>query len=255
MRAPLFVLHTPSGIISKLLLKRTSKNTKVILAMILVVPMTTVCQWGFAQQVNLSGLINQKHALSAAKPEYKDTLVPDVTKVFDTTQNDTASVTKNQERELKFRPSDPRPALSWETEAGKSYLIPALEIPVFILALNGFDRLAHANQEENGRKVYGTNFSTFWDNVVHGDWSYDNDSFHVNQFLHPYQGSIYHGLARSAGLNFWESLGYTFGGSFLWETGGETTHPSINDQVASGIAGSFFGEVLFRMSSLLLESG
>jgi hypothetical protein len=31
--------------------------------------------------------------------------------------------------------------------------------------------------------------------------------------------------------------------------------PSINDQVASGIAGSFFGEVLFRMASLLLESG
>ena len=73
--------------------------------------------------------------------------------------------------------------------------------------------------------------------------------------MHPYQGSIYHGFARSAGLNYWESLGYTFLGSFLWETAGETTHPSINDQVASGIAGSFFGELLFRMASLLLESG
>ena len=29
----------------------------------------------------------------------------------------------------------------------------------------------------------------------------------------------------------------------------------MNDQVASGIAGSFFGEPLFRMASLLLESG
>ena len=42
-------------------------------------------------------------------------------------------------------------------------------------------------------------------------------------------------------------------GSFLWETGGETTHPSINDQIASGIGGSFFGEALFRMAGLVLE--
>jgi hypothetical protein len=42
-------------------------------------------------------------------------------------------------------------------------------------------------------------------------------------------------------------------GSFLWETGGETTHPSINDQIASGIGGSFMGEALFRMASLVLE--
>ena len=149
----------------------------------------------------------------------------------------------------------PKPVLSWETGASKSYFIPALEIPGFILVLNGFDRLVYGNQVEDGKKVYSTNFSTFWDHLVHGRWRYDKDAFHVNQFVHPYQGSIYHGFARSAGLNFWESLGYTFMGSFLWETAGETTHPSINDQVASGIAGSFFGEVLFRMASLLLESG
>jgi len=33
--------------------------------------------------------------------------------------------------------------LSWETGTGKSYLIPALEIPAFILLLNGYDRLAY----------------------------------------------------------------------------------------------------------------
>ena len=36
-------------------------------------------------------------------------------------------------------------ALSWETGAGKSYLIPALEIPAFLLLLNGYDRLAYPN--------------------------------------------------------------------------------------------------------------
>ncbi len=145
--------------------------------------------------------------------------------------------------------------MSRETAEPKSYLVPALEIAGFVLALNGFDRLVYRNEEENGKKIYSTNLSTFWDHLVHGPWRYDNDSFDVNQFEHPYHGSVYHGFARSAGLNFWESLGYTFLGSFLWETAGEAADPSINDQVASGIAGSFFGEALFRMSSLILEGG
>ena len=74
-----------------------------------------------------------------------------------------------------------------------------------------------------------------------------------NQFMHPYQGAMYHGFARSAGLNYWESLGYTFAGSVLWEIAGETTIPSRNDQIASGIGGSFLGEPLFRMANLVLE--
>ena len=44
----------------------------------------------------------------------------------------------------------------------------------------------------------------------HHKWVADNDPFKVNQFGHPYQGSMYHGFARSAGLDFWPSLGYTF---------------------------------------------
>ena len=66
---------------------------------------------------------------------------------------------------------------------------------------------------------------------------------------------MYHGFARSAGFNFWESAGYTFAGSAFWEIAGETTQPSRNDQVASGIGGTFLGEALFRMSNLLLEQG
>src|SRR6185436_10099973 len=41
----------------------------------------------------------------------------------------------------------------------------------------------------------------------------------------------------------------------LWEIAGETTAPSINDQIASGIGGVFFGEPLFRMANLTLERG
>ena len=48
---------------------------------------------------------------------------------------------------------------------------------------------------------------------------------------------------------------YTIGGSFLWETVGETTPPSINDHISTGIGGTFVGEAMFRMASLLLERG
>jgi hypothetical protein len=147
-----------------------------------------------------------------------------------------------------------KPALSWETGTGKSYIIPALEIPAFLLVLNGYGRIAYPNSvEADGKKTYDSTLSTFWDHVTHGPWGIDEDAFAMNQFNHPYQGSMYHGFARSAGLNYWQSLLYDNLGSFLWETGGETTNPSINDQIASGIGGSFFGEALFRMASLVLE--
>jgi len=157
-------------------------------------------------------------------------------------------------KDVSDNPDDPTSAMSWETGDGKSYLIPAMEIPAFLFLLNGYDRLiGYPDLTENGVKVYDTDLSTFRDHVVDGQWGVDTDAFGINQFAHPYQGSIYHGFARSAGLTYWESLLYTNVGSFLWEMGGETTDPSINDQIASGFGGSFFGEALFRMASLVLE--
>jgi hypothetical protein len=41
----------------------------------------------------------------------------------------------------------------------------------------------------------------------------------------------------------------------MWEIAGETTLPSRNDQIASGIGGSLLGEPLFRIANLLLEKG
>jgi len=132
-------------------------------------------------------------------------------------------------------------------ESNKSYCIPAAEIVGFEFLLNRIDR-----------RIYGADYEVSTDSIrknLHGPWVVDNDPFKVNQLGHPYQGSIYHNLARSSGLGCWESFGYTFAGSALWEYAGETTPPSKNDQVASGIAGSFLGESLFRMSHLVLEHG
>ncbi len=143
----------------------------------------------------------------------------------------------------------PTRVLDWETGAGKSYWIPALEVGGFIFGLNQFDR-----HFIDPKRDYDTDADTFWKNL-RTEPVYDKDPFSVNQIGHPYQGGIYYGFARSAGLEYWQSLLYTIGGSFLWETYGETTLPSINDHVSTGIGGSFVGEAMFRMASLLLEGG
>ena len=142
----------------------------------------------------------------------------------------------------------PAPAALPDFGTDKSYSIPALEIL-------GFDFLVNRlNHQFSGVSDYDVSLSSIRHNL-RSSWVADNDPYQVNQFAHPYQGSMYHGFARSAGLGYWESAAYTFAGSAAWEIAGENTLPSKNDQIASGVAGSFLGEALFRMSSLVLERG
>ena len=128
----------------------------------------------------------------------------------------------------------------------KSYVLPAVEIVAMDTAVNLAGRLLidPANYEVTPASIRRN---------LRGPWVVDEDPFEVNQFLHPYQGAMYHGIARSNGLSYWPSVAYTFAGSAFWEIAGENTPPSRNDQIASGIAGSFLGEPLYRISRLLLE--
>ena len=147
-------------------------------------------------------------------------------------------------------PRDPdKPKLDFSTDSGarKSYFIPAAEIVGFEAILNLVNR-----RDPSGD--YKSNLSTFNQNL-HSSWVVDDDPFRTNQLGHPYAGSIYHGFARSAGLNYWEAFAYTFAGSALWETAGERVPPSRNDQINTGIGGSFLGEALFRLSKLMIEHG
>ena len=129
------------------------------------------------------------------------------------------------------------------------YALPALEIVGFDFLLNRANYHFGSNKED-----YHVTMESIRRNL-RSSWGTDNDPFNINQLAHPYQGSIYYGFARSAGFNYWESAAYTFAGSAFWEIFGETTHPSRNDQVASGIGGTFLGEALYRMSNLVLEHG
>lgn len=143
-------------------------------------------------------------------------------------------------------PRPPRPDLSEEIDANKSYAIPAVEIVGLDVLLNQFDR-----QYFGCCEFHSTTRSIRRN--LRSSWVVDRDPFVVNQLGHPYQGSIYHGFARASGLGYWEASGYTFLGSAFWEIAGETTQPSRNDQITTGIGGTFLGEALFRMANLVLE--
>lgn len=153
-----------------------------------------------------------------------------------------------QKAPTAFADAKPIPVLNWGVDDGRSLWVPAGDILMFDIVLNLL------NRQISGTDDYNVTFGTISKHLK-GAWAYDNDPFGVNQFGHPYQGSMYHGFARSAGLGYWEASAYTILGSALWEIAGEDTTPSINDQFTTGFGGSFLGEPLFRMASLLLESG
>ncbi|MCE9582229.1 MAG: DUF3943 domain-containing protein [Planctomycetes bacterium] len=142
----------------------------------------------------------------------------------------------------KLKETPPAPRLT-----AANYLIPAGEILAFEAALNQFDRRFQASDD------YDSSWSSFKYNVRHG-WVFDDDAYTMNQFFHPYAGSIYYGFARSAGLSFYESFVYAFAGSLVWEYAGERTRPSVNDMITTTLAGTYLGEALYRIANLVLEN-
>lgn len=125
--------------------------------------------------------------------------------------------------------------------------VPLLEAGLTVAGLNAYDRFVL------GQEWARTDPRTFQENL--GNWRFDADSFVMNNLMHPYNGSIYYGAARSMGLDLWSSFGVAFLGSAMWEIGGETGGASINDQIMTSIGGSFLGEALYRCAVLALGGG
>jgi hypothetical protein len=95
-------------------------------------------------------------------------------------------------------------------------------------------------------------FSTWKHNFEQG-WEWDNDRFGVNFVGHPYSGSLTFNAGRSNGYNYVESFGFSLAGSLIWEYMGENTRPSYNDIINTPVNGAFLGEVLYRLSSNILD--
>lgn len=82
---------------------------------------------------------------------------------------------------------------------------------------------------------------------------WDVDEFGINFIGHPYQGTLYYNAARAQGYNFWQSAPFALAGSLTWEYFGENTRPSYNDLVYTPLNGIALGEILYRVSSNILD--
>ena len=96
------------------------------------------------------------------------------------------------------------------------------------------------------------NFHTMEQNLRTG-FVWDNDNLSTNLFFHPYHGGLYFSVARSNGLNFWQSVPYAIGGSLMWELFMENEPPAINDWIVTSLGGSCLGEITWRISDLFID--
>lgn len=124
--------------------------------------------------------------------------------------------------------------------------IPLLETLSFNILLSSYNRYI------DDKPFAQISFDSVKKNFETG-WGWDADSFKINMFLHPYQGSIYYNTARGNGYGYFGSMLVTAFGSIQWEYFMEIEPPSINDLMMTTIAGSLFGEILYRMSHLVLD--
>lgn len=94
---------------------------------------------------------------------------------------------------------------------------------------------------------------SFWANIEEG-FTYDDNKFRTNQLVHPMNGAMYYNSARANGIGFWGSSAMSVAGAFIWECCGETHPMSFNDMISTGIGGIARGEVMYRISSLILDN-
>src|SRR5690606_8706774 len=95
-------------------------------------------------------------------------------------------------------------------------------------------------------------FQNFLDHQRFSAWDWDDNQFTTNQIDHPFHGQFYFNAFRSNGYNFYQSSLATVAGSYIWETAGETQHPSINDLVNTTFGGILMGEMMHRVSRNIL---
>ena len=124
------------------------------------------------------------------------------------------------------------------------------EIVGLNLGIWAYDRYLRQNGENPGFKI---GFNSWEENFKNG-FEWDDNSFSTNQYAHPYHGSMYFNAARSNGYDFWTSVPFAFTGSFLWEYMFEAHHPSYNDWIATSVGGTTLGEMLYRLSDLVLDN-
>lgn len=94
---------------------------------------------------------------------------------------------------------------------------------------------------------------TTWKYNLKNGWEWDKDRFGMNFIAHPYSGTLSYNAGRSNGYNYFQSATFAIAGSVIWEYFGENTRPSYNDIINTPVNGAFLGEILYRISSNILD--
>ena len=94
---------------------------------------------------------------------------------------------------------------------------------------------------------------SWWANLEEG-FTYDDNEFKTNQWVHPFNGAAYYNSGRANGLGYWESAAFAMAGAFHWECCGETHPISLNDQISTGLGGITLGEAQYRLSSEIFNN-
>ncbi|WP_338863550.1 DUF3943 domain-containing protein [Myxococcus stipitatus] len=93
-----------------------------------------------------------------------------------------------------------------------------------------------------------------WKKNLETGFVWDGDGFSTNQFAHPYHGSLYYTAARDNGIPYAGAFAYSLLGSAQWELFAENEPPSFNDLINTSLGGTVMGEVLYRLSSFVLDT-
>lgn len=84
-------------------------------------------------------------------------------------------------------------------------------------------------------------------------WEWDQDRFGNNFLSHPIMGNFYYNDARANGYNFWQSAPFALAGSYMWKIFGENGTPEREDIINTTVDGILLGEILYRISSNILD--
>ncbi|HMO63398.1 MAG TPA: DUF3943 domain-containing protein [Ferruginibacter sp.] len=97
-------------------------------------------------------------------------------------------------------------------------------------------------------------FNSIWHNMQFKNWRWDDNNFNTNQFAHPYHGNLYFNAFRTNGYNFWASSAAAIGGSYIWETCGETHPAAPNDLINTSLGGIALGEMTYRLANRIINN-
>ncbi|MEN8005882.1 MAG: DUF3943 domain-containing protein [Candidatus Krumholzibacteriota bacterium] len=132
----------------------------------------------------------------------------------------------------------------------KNFTRAAVEVVGLNALIWFYDRYIREGGTNPGFRI---GFNSMSENLANG-FEWDDNNFSTNQIDHPYHGSQYFNAARGNGYTFWESVPFTFAGSYLWEFFFEVHHPSMNDWIATSVGGVTLGEMLHRLSMTVRDN-